>query len=145
MTIKEFALEKSVLESTVRGWCEKKLIRGIKFDEKTGEYDIPSSAKVPYYNNRAYKGDKIYISIVRATMKGFDVCAALYKIHEDEFQGYIKDLLEAEIIAEYTARDTGVLYYRQTLKSSEFEKLPMNRVKAFLNEAKKIVSINLSK
>lgn len=30
MTIKEFALEKNVLESTVRGWCEKKLIRGIR-------------------------------------------------------------------------------------------------------------------
>ena len=63
MTIKEFALKKNVLESTVRGWCEKNLIRGAKIDEKTGEYDIPSSAKVPYTKNRAYKGDKIYISI----------------------------------------------------------------------------------
>lgn len=35
MTIKEFALKKNVLESTVRGWCEKKLIRGAKIDEKT--------------------------------------------------------------------------------------------------------------
>ena len=144
MTIKEFALKKNVLESTVRGWCEKNLIRGAKIDEKTGEYDIPSSAKVPYTKNRAYKGDKIYISIVRATMEGFDACAALYKIHEDEFQGYIKDLVKADIIAEYIAKDTGILYYRQTLKSSEFSKLPFNKVKAALMEAKKIVSINIS-
>ena len=87
MTIKEFAQEKNVLDSTVRAWCDKHLIRGAKLNEKTGQYDIPSSAKVPYTQNRAYKGDKIYISIVRAIMNEFDVCAKLYKIHEDEFGG----------------------------------------------------------
>ena len=45
MTIKEFALKKNVLESTVRGWCGKNWIRGAKLDEKTGEYDIPSSGR----------------------------------------------------------------------------------------------------
>ena len=145
MTIKEFAQEKNVLDSTVRAWCDKHLIRGAKLDEKTGQYDIPSSAKVPYTQNRAYKGDKIYISIVRAIMNEFDVCAKLYKIHEDEFEGYIDDLVETGIIAKYIAKDTGIEYYRQTLKSSEFSKLPINKIKAFLIEAKKIVSVNLSK
>ena len=28
-------------------------------------------------------------------MNEFDVCAKLYKIHEDEFEGYIDDLVEA--------------------------------------------------
>ena len=91
------------------------------------------------------KGDKIYISIVRAIMNEFDVCVQLYRIHEDEFEGYIDDLVEAGIIAKYIAKDTGIEYYRQTLKSSEFSKLPVNKIKAFLLEAKKIISVNLSK
>ena len=91
MTIKEFAQEKNVLDSTVRAWCDKNLIRGAKLDE---------------------------------------------------FEGYIDDLVEAGIIAKYIAKDTGIEYYRQTLKSSEFSKLPINKIKAFLIEAKKIVSVN---
>ena len=78
-------------------------------------------------------------------MNEFDVCVQLYRIHEDEFEGYIDDLVEADIIAKYIAKDTGIEYYRQTLKSSEFSKLPVNKIKAFLLEAKKIIRVNLSK
>lgn len=45
-------------------------------------------------------------------MNEFDVCVQLYRIHEDEFEGYIDDLVEAGIIAKYIAKDTGIEYYR---------------------------------
>ncbi len=121
-----------VKEETVREWCRRKYIRGVKIDPQTGEYIIPDSAKRPYTQKGSPKGDAIYTSIVKAVMNEMDVCAELYNMDPAEFHGYINELISVGIIDTYNASDTGIRYYRQTLKSSEFSKLPKNKVSKFL-------------
>ena len=71
MTVLETAEKFHVAEETVINWCKKQWIRGVKKDD-LGEYVIPKSVKMPYAKTRS-KGDAIYTSIVKATLKGLDV------------------------------------------------------------------------
>lgn len=144
MTPAEFARKLGKSERAVLEWCEKGYIRGVQEDEATREYILPSSAKEPYTKARAKKGASIYTSIVKGVMRDLDVSAALYGMDENLFDGYIRDLLDAGIIGKYTAKDTGITYYRQTLKSDEFSKLPKNKVVNFLKQWKPDILLNMS-
>ena len=140
MTIEEAAKKLNVRISTVKQWCQKHYLRGLR--SKNNEYVIPMSVKKPYTGSRS-KGDAIYTSIVRGTLKGFDVTAALYCISESEFKKYIKQLKDAGVIDSYIDEDTNVEYLCKTLKSSDFAKLKRNRVKAFLNAVKPSGTVNI--
>ena len=143
MTISQAACKFEVAESTVRSWCKKNYIRGVSQDPVTGDYTIPASAKRPYTMNGSPKGDAIYTSIVKAVLKGMDVCAEIYNIDSAEFDKYIDQLKSAGVIDTYISADTGIEYYCQTLKSNEFSKLTKNKVRKFLAECVK-VGINLN-
>lgn len=144
MTPAEFAQKIGKSERTVLEWCQKGYIRGTQRDETTGQYTLPSTAKEPYTKARAKKGASIYTSIVKGVMKDLDVTAALYEMDETLFGGYVQDLIDADIIKEYTAKDTGLTYYRQTLTSSQFSKLPKNQVINFLKQWKPDILVNMS-
>ena len=141
MTIEETAIKFSVTEDTVTNWCQKQLIRGIKKD-KFGEFVIPKSVKEPYTKTRS-TGDAIYTSIVKGTLKGFDVTASLYELSEQEFEKYIQQLKEAKVIDSYIDESSGIEYLCRTLKSSEFAKLRKNKIVAFLRSVKPNININL--
>lgn len=141
MTIKEVANKFDVKESTVVNWCTKRFIRGVKQDS-TGTFVIPESVKKPYTKNRS-KGDAIYTSIVKGTLKGFDVTASLYGLSDAEFEKYIQQLTDAGVIDSYIDELSGIEYLCRTLKSSEFAKLPRNIIIAFLENVKPDVKINI--
>lgn len=141
MNIKEVASKFNVAESTVEGWCTKRLIRGVKQDSM-GDFVIPESVKRPYTKNRS-KGDAVYTSIVKGTLKGLDVTASLYGLSDAEFEKYIRQLTDAKVIDSYIDELSGVEYLCRTLKSSEFSKLPRNKVIAFLDSVKPDIKINI--
>ena len=141
MTIQETAKKFGIKEYTVLDWCNKQLIRGLTRDE-FGSFVIPNSVKKPYTKNRS-KGDAIYTSIVKATLDGFDVTASLYGLGEQEFEKYIQQLKEAEVIDSYIDNSSGVEYLCRTLKSNEFAKLPKNRIIAFLKCLKPNINTNI--
>ncbi len=133
MTIEEVAELTRRSSETVKGWCDKKYIRGLEIDSETGEYIIPCSFKRPY-TERAYNltKDGIYKSIVNGILKDCDVCAQLYNLNEGEFNAYIDDLMAAGVISTYVDTDTGITYYRKTLKSTEFSKFSKNKIINFI-------------
>lgn len=141
MNIKEVATKFNTTEYTVKDWCKKGYIRGLRTTED-GEYDIPASVRAPYTKNRS-KGDAIYTSIVKAVLHDCDVCASLYNMDEGEFDTYINQLLEANLIGTFTAKDTGITYYCKTLRSSEFSKLPKNKILKFLHSVKPDINIGV--
>lgn len=141
MTIQETAKKFNVKESTVMKWCKKQLIRGLTKD-KYGEFFIPSSVKRPYTKNRS-KGDAIYTSIVKGTLDGYDVTAPLYGLSENEFKKYIQQLQDAKVIDSYLDESSGIEYLCRTLNSSEFAKLPKNRIKVFLKNVKPDLNLNV--
>ncbi len=141
MTIQEAAKKFSVAEATVNDWCKKQLIRGVTKDEH-GEYVIPESVKKPYTKSRS-KGDAIYTSIVKGTLDGYDVTAALYGLSEQEFEKYIQQLKEAKVIDSYVDKSSGVEYLCRTLTSSEFGKLRKSKILAYLKNAKANLNINI--
>ena len=115
MNVKDTAMKFNTSEYTVKEWCKKGYIRGLKITE-TGEYDIPSSVRAPYTKNRS-KGDAIYTSIVTAVLNNYDVCANLYNMDEGEFETYINQLLEAKLIGTFTAMINAVVYRLMTTEN----------------------------
>ena len=144
MTVEEAAKIHNVSKKTILDWCNKDYIRGLKIDEESGQYDIPKSMKRPYTRTRA-KGDAIYKSIVTGTIKGYDVCAALYGVSKEEFEQYISELFEIGVITTYVSESTDIMYYNQTLESSRFSKLPKNKIIAFVKGLKMSVDCSLIK
>lgn len=143
MNVKEAAEKFNKSEKTIVKWCEKNYIRGITIDKITKEYIIPNSAKEPYTRNRS-KGDAIYTSMVKAVMGGYDICAALYKMDESEFNHYIQELINLNIISTFISQETGITYYCQSIHSSEFSKLKSNKVINFLKLLKPNISFGVS-
>ena len=141
MTIKETATIFDVKESTVKDWCNKNYIRGLQKDAD-GNYIIPKSIKRPYTRSRS-KGNAIYTSIVKATLKNLDVCPELYKMNRAEFEKYIEQLKAVGVIDTYVDSETEIEYFCHTLSSSDFSKLPSNKIKAFFNSIKPDGNINV--
>ena len=117
MTIEEFMNNNEVkLRSTVIGWIRKGYIPRAN----EGENYIPNSARVPYINAKARTSDAIYNSIVEASRQRKHVMPALYRMGDDEFQGYINRLVEAGFIV--IRISDGVTYYDATLKAKNANK-----------------------
>ncbi len=141
MTTTEAADKLEVKENTVLDWCKKNYIRGLDTDAE-GNYIIPKSVKKPYTGSRS-KGDAIYTSIVKATLKGLDVCPELYNMSCAEFEKYINQLKKAGVIDTYIDSETQIEYFCHTLSSSDFSKLSKNRIKAFFKSVKPNGNINV--
>ena len=91
-------------------WISEDLIPGAILS--TGY--IPNSARPPYTQARAKKADAIMYSIVKASRKRYHVLPKIYKICPDEFEGYIRQLVNAELIIVRTTDN--INYYDVTLK-----------------------------
>ena len=121
MTIPEFIKAFGLAsESLVLKWIEDELIPGATKDSQTQKYSIPECALPPYTKARAKTTDAICKSIVKGCMNRRYVSAKLYKISEIEFQEYIRQLAQANIIS--IVEENGIPYYYATLKSHEFMK-----------------------
>lgn len=66
------------------------------------EYYISEYSKPPYTSARARNCTSIYISIVKECEKRKSVCAKLYGLNEDEFNIYIEQLVDKNIIEKQT-------------------------------------------
>lgn len=118
MTVQEFAIKCGTKEATVVNWLEKGYVPGTtKVDEA---FRIPQSARKPYTKNRAKTGCAILKSIVQACDLRLGICAAVYKIPEAEFSGYIDALVRSQLISEY--QDDGITYYNVTDKGVDWLK-----------------------
>ena len=82
-------------KKTVIKWISKDLIPGA---DLTADY-VPDSARPPYTKARAKDADSIYCSIVAASYNRYHVLPKIYKICDDEFNGYINRLVEANLIS----------------------------------------------
>ncbi len=143
MTVKEVAIKFGVTEQTVKEWCKNHYIRGVEIEPDTGEYIIPASVKRPYTRKGTPKGDAIYTSIVKATLYGLDVCAELYNMDPAEFDKYINELKNAGVIDTYISKGTGIEYFCKTLESSNFSKLPKNKIKNDFASMKPDIKVNV--
>lgn len=117
MTIEQFMCKNNIKKrQTVINWIEKGYIPKADVDRNF----IPDSARVPYTKARATTTNGIYNSIVQATSKREHVMAKLYNICEDEFNGYIEELINAGLIKKRVT--DGVIYYDAPLQSVGYTK-----------------------
>ena len=135
MTIAEFAKTHNTTIECVLNWIYKRLIPMASVEN---DY-VPDSARKPY-NARAKDSDGIYVSIVRASVKREHVCAKTYGICEDEFQGYIRRLIDARLIEKRVT--DGVTYYDATLQASQQNG---TKIKQFVLDAIGKVTYGLAK
>lgn len=105
MTVQEFAIECGTKEATVVKRLERGYVPGTT--EVDGVIFIPQPARRPYTKNRAKTESAILKSIVQACDLRLGICAAVYKIPEAEFCGYIDVLVRSQMISEY--QDDGII------------------------------------
>ena len=96
MTIDTFMSNYGIKKKeTVIKWIVEDLIPGA---DLASDY-VPNSARPPYTKARVKDADSIYCSIVAASRKRYHVLPKIYKICDDEFNGYINRLVEANLIS----------------------------------------------
>ncbi len=96
MTIEKFCEINSIRnKQKVKKWIQDGLIPGANLSKNY----IPDSARIPYTNTRARTATSICKSIVHASEKRYHVLPQLFKISNDEFQGYIDCLVHEKLIA----------------------------------------------
>lgn len=100
----------------VTKWITEELIPGANLDE---DY-IPDSARPPYTKARAKNAKSIYYSIVIASHNRQHVLPKLYKICQEEFNGYINRLAQANLI-DIRVTDN-ITYYDATLSATDVNK-----------------------
>ena len=111
MTVCQFAEKINKSCKTVNEWITKGLIPGAILEK---DY-VPEAARAPYTKARAKTAKGIYYSMVNATKDLKHIVPSLYKITQEEFDGYIDDLIEAKLIRKRL--EEGVTYYDATLFS----------------------------
>lgn len=112
MTIADYSAKYGKKIETVLKWIYDGLIPMASVDN---DY-VPNSAREPYFSN-AKKTDAILKSIVKASINLKHVCPKTYDLCNDEFLGYINQLVRAGLITE---RNTdGVTYYDATILAIE--------------------------
>lgn len=111
MTIDEFAAKKKKSKKTILKWIRDEYLPAASI---ANNY-VPDSARVPYTKTRAKNANAIYCSIIKAANECMHVFPKLYGISQDEFDGYIRRLVETGLIE--TRISDGVTYYDATIKS----------------------------
>ena len=131
MKIDTFASENKVKRKTVEKWIKDGLIPKADIEN---DY-VPDSARQPYTKARAKNTNAIYISMVKASYSRKHILPVLYKICDDEFNGYVERLVRAGCLEKRIS--DGVTYYDATIKASE-----INR--KFILDALKVISQGVS-
>lgn len=117
MTIEKFMESKNIKNrKKVEKWIENGYIPNASLKK---DY-IPDSARIPYTQARARKADAIYLSIIRASELRYHVIPDLYSLTQNEFDFYIEQLVQANILAKRVEDE--VTYYDITLSKLKYTK-----------------------
>lgn len=103
-------------KQTVIKWINAGLIPGANFKNNY----VPDSARPPYTKARAKNANTIYTSIVKASYERRHVLPSLYRISEDEFNGYIDRLVRANLICKRVADN--ITYYDTPINANNCNK-----------------------
>lgn len=142
MNTLEFMAKVKVSKKTVSKWLEDKLIPGAAYNDVTGEWFIPDSARRPYIApwNLGTDADSIRISIVNACLKNQYISRETYYLSKGEFSGYIDQLIDAGLITKRIEDE--IVYYDSTLDSSKFANMKKtqrrNTIAKIVKEAIKV-------
>lgn len=118
-TIEQFmSVRKVKTKKTVTRWITEGYIPGATKDDTSREYLIPDNARRPYVERGKCEGYTIYQSIVNAAIKGKHVVHQLYSIPVEEFNFYVKCLVDWGYIIAYEAE--GIVYYNATESGKDF-------------------------
>ena len=117
MTIEEFMINYNIKnKKKILNWISEDLIPGANIKNNY----VPNSARPPYTKARAKNSQAIYHSIVLASSRRYHVLPKIYRICEDEFNGYIKRLVEANLISVRVTDD--ITYYDATMDIERISK-----------------------
>ena len=142
MNISAFMKKVRANKRTVENWLEKGMISGADFNEITGEWFIPDSARRPYIApwNLGTDADSIRISIVNACLKNQYISKETYHLSKGEFSGYIDQLIDAGLITKRIEDE--IVYFDSTLDSSKFANMKKtqrrNAIAKIVKEAIKV-------
>ncbi len=126
MTLNQFAEINDIRTKKVIEWLEEGFIPGSYFDEENQSWVIPDSARLPYTKARAKAKHSIYQSIVKAVIKHKHVFPKLYNITQQEFDSYIRVLVNAGYIN--LRVEDNVTYYDESLTSRNFLVLKVKQI-----------------
>lgn len=103
-------------KKTVIKWINKALIPGANLSKNY----IPNSARPPYTKARAKNVSSIYCSMVKACLERRHILPKLYRLCDDEFNGYIEQLVRAGLITKRTTDN--IQYYDATISATQYKK-----------------------
>lgn len=133
MTLKKYMEKTGVTKRKyVEEWLDKDLIPGVGKDPQTGEYIFPDSARRPYRPRLkpTANATTIRASILNACLKREYISCHIYNMSQGEFQSFINDLLNAELIRERI--EEGVTYYDSTPKSDAYRGKSIKAIREFI-------------
>lgn len=133
MTVDAFRERCGTSTKTVKSWIENGYVPGANWD---ADY-VPDSARPPFTEARAKSkcSNSVFASIVKATLKRKHVLPELYGMCQEEFDGYINQLVEAGLIR---IRITdGITYYDPTLQAEQQSK---SEIKQLIKECVEVAS-----
>ena len=110
MTIEKFSLDNKVKRRTVVMWINNGYIPNADLEKNY----IPNSARPPYTKARAKNANAIYVSMVKAAYYKKHIFPALYKICDEEFNGYVEELIRCGLLRK--RKTDGVTYYDATAR-----------------------------
>jgi len=131
MNIEKFISINKVKRRTVEKWIKDGLIPNADLEK---DY-IPESARQPFTRARAKNTDAIYVSMVKASFSRKHILPIIYKMCEDEFNGYIERLVKAGCIEKRIS--DGVTYYDATLQANQIQR-------SYILEALRVISQGIS-
>lgn len=139
MTVEKYRADNNVSEKTMEKWLGKEWIRGVRTLEDGSIY-IPEGAIKPYSkrSTKCKNGVGMYQSIIHGCAQGLDVFPALYDMHPDRFEVFIRRLEEMEFIEELQIE--GITYYVALEKCLTCNAMSTNKAKKFIQSSLEALS-----
>mgnify|MGYP000970672116 CR=1 FL=1 len=134
ITLKEYMTQVGVTKPKyVQQWIDLDLIPGITRGDSLKDTLFPESARRPYcerWLNPGLHADRIRAHIVKACLQRRHITNRTFFISEGEFNGYIRELEEAELIR--TREEDGIVYYDSTTKSNPYREKGVEEIRKFI-------------
>lgn len=115
MTLEEFVKKSDRKESTVKEWIRKGWVNGASYTGNT--YVISELARPPYTSAKHNTANAVRKGIVIGCKRRLSVNAALFQMSEYEFNRYVDQLIESNLIEKHIV--DGSTYYFSTPKAEE--------------------------
>lgn len=130
-------------KSYVQKWIDHGQIPGVQKD-KDGNYLFPNSARRPYQSRCTPQSTAKTIrgAIVNACLKRQYISPETFFLSEKEFDGYVTDLIRAELIVK--REEDGIVYYDSTLKSDSVKGKKAGEIVKWVNHCISVLEPVLS-